>query len=58
MSAMTKENFEKLDSMRWALVEKKYKSGLSADDHVTLDMLAATTFRNRHFFEKGATKCR
>lgn len=35
--------FKKLDDMRWALVEKKYKIGLSTDEHDKLDWLAAFT---------------
>lgn len=54
---LTKENFETLDSMRWALVEKKYKNGLSAAEHETLDILAGVTYRHRHHFER-AKKCR
>ena len=41
------KTFKKLDDLRWELVEKKYKTGLTADEHVRVDWLASWTRHHR-----------
>lgn len=41
------KTFRTLDEKRWKLAEKKYRFGLTSDEHETLDWLALWTWHHR-----------